>query len=96
MVALWQNHAGEEAYALARHLVQNQPYLLLAWVVLDAIGDEDDQALAQHPISSMDPDGEYVSQWLGLPIGTPAMHSPPEFEVNLNEAAWLASYLDAA
>lgn len=96
MVALWQSRSTDEAYALARHLVQSQPYLLMAWVVLDAIGDDDDHALAQHPIRTLDPDGEYVGDWLGLPVTTPAMHPAVEFEVQVDEAAWLAPYLDAA
>ena len=52
-----------------RHLTQRHPHLLLAWVVLNALGDVDDRALARNPIMSMDPDGEFTRQWLGIPFG---------------------------
>jgi tetratricopeptide (TPR) repeat protein len=96
MVALWQSHANEEAYTLARHLVQSQPHLLLAWVVLDAIGDQNDQALAQHPITSMDPDGDFVENRLGTPVTTHAVNPLPTLHVDPIEAEWLASFLEAA
>jgi tetratricopeptide (TPR) repeat protein len=67
MVALWQQNARQEAYRLARHLTRHHPYMLLAWVVLSALGDIDDKALARNPIGQMDPDGDYVRSWLGLP-----------------------------
>jgi tetratricopeptide (TPR) repeat protein len=91
MAALWRSHATDEAYALARHLVQTHPHLLLAWVVLDATGDENDQALARNPIETMDPDGEYVGEVLGIPLSGQLTHleAPPA------SAVWLASYLDA-
>jgi tetratricopeptide (TPR) repeat protein len=99
MVALWQSRARDEAYVLARHLVQSQPHLLLAWVVLDALGDENDQALARHPIRSMDPTGEYVATWLGPlpngPVQTSAQHEPP-LAVGAEEREWVAAYLAAA
>lgn len=66
VVALWQSGAQDEAYVTARRLVHDHPRLLLAWVVLDAVGDEDDKALANSPLSSMDPDGAYVRQWCNL------------------------------
>lgn len=65
LVARWQQQARREAYSLARTLVQNQPHLLLAWVVIDAFGDENDKALARNPLATMDPAGEYVALWLG-------------------------------
>lgn len=67
-VALWQQNARQEAYRLARHLTQQHPHLLLAWVVRNALGDVDDRALARNPILSMDPDGEFTRQWLGIPF----------------------------
>jgi tetratricopeptide (TPR) repeat protein len=93
MAALWQNRAHEEAYALARHLVQSHPNLLLAWVVLEALGDANDKALAAHPITSMDADGEFVTTLLGTPQVTGASHL---IYVDPVEAEWLASYLEAA
>ena len=56
VVALWQAHMRTDAYALARHLVAVHPQMLMGWVVLYALGDENDQALARNPIDSMDPD----------------------------------------
>lgn len=96
MIALWQSRAVEEAYALAHHLVQSQPYLLSAWVVLDATGDENDQALARSPVETMDPGGEYMRGVLGVPVPNRAAASPVTLAVTPEEAAWLVSYLEAA
>ncbi len=85
-VALWQQNARQDAYRLARHLTQRHPHLLLAWVVLNALGDVDDRALARSPIMSMDPDGEFVRQWLGIPFSGVAT----ELHVTVQEAALLA------
>lgn len=92
MVALWQQHNHAEAYALARHLVADHPYLILAWTVIDAVGDENDQALAHHPLTSMDPDGSYVAALFG---GALAGRPQPvvEFSVTPVEAERLAAYL---
>jgi len=89
MLALWQSRATGEAYALARHLVQHQPHLLLAWATLDAVGDENDQALARHPLASMDPDGEFVSGVLGMPVA----RDPVMLTLSLEDAVWLDAYL---
>jgi tetratricopeptide (TPR) repeat protein len=96
MVALWQSHANEEAYTLARHLVQSQPHLLLAWVVVEALGDANDKALAAHPITSMDADGEFVAALLGAPLLTRAGNAAQMLHVDPLEAEWLASYLETA
>lgn len=96
MSALWQSRAHDEAYALARYLVQSKPHLLLAWVVLDAVGDENDRALAQHPISTMDPDGEFAEILLGIPVITHAVTEPFMLHVDPVEAEWIASYLEVA
>jgi tetratricopeptide (TPR) repeat protein len=85
MLAHWQARAGAEAYALARYLVDSHPHLLPAWAVLDATGDENDQALARHPIATMDPDGEYMS-WM---MGTPAPSRRLALPVEPHEAAIL-------
>jgi tetratricopeptide (TPR) repeat protein len=66
LAALWQQRARTEAHQLARHLTQHHPHLLLAWTVLDELGDINDKALARNPISTMDPDGEFVRLCLGL------------------------------
>jgi tetratricopeptide (TPR) repeat protein len=66
LIALWQSHTQPEAYEMARSLTQAQPYLLIAWTVVDAVGDADDQALARHPLSTMDPDGDYLRSVLVL------------------------------
>lgn len=61
MVALWQAGKEDEAYTLARHLVQRHPHLLMAWHALAALGDENDQALAVNPVATMDPDYEFAA-----------------------------------
>ncbi len=60
-VALWQGGEEAEAYSLARHLVQRHPHLLMAWRTIATVGDENDQALAANPITTMDPSDEYGS-----------------------------------
>ena len=96
MAALWQSHANDEAYALARHLVHSQPHLLLAWVALEALGDANDKALAAHPITSMDPEGDYVAGLLGTTLMPRSANAPLLLQVDPVEAEWLASYLEAA
>ena len=86
MVALWQQRARQEAYQIARHLTARSPHTLLAWVVLAALGDVDDRALARNPIQTMDPDGEFVQAWLRIPWDRP---STP-LRVTIGEAALLA------
>ena len=65
-VALWQSGQTGEAYTLARHLVDHHPHLLMAWRTLAETGDENDQALAESPIATMDPDGEYAATVWGI------------------------------
>ncbi|HAJ35188.1 MAG TPA: hypothetical protein DCL15_05800 [Chloroflexi bacterium] len=86
MAALWQQGVRQEAYQIARHLTSRSPHTLLAWVVLAALGDADDRALARNPIQSMDPDGEFVQAWLHIPWERPAT----PLRVTLAEAALLA------
>lgn len=81
MAALWQQGARGEAYRIARHLTRKHPHLLAAWVVLDAVGDVDDRALARNPIGSMDPTGDYMRAWLRIPYAAgshPCVLSPSE------------------
>ena len=65
-VALWKSGQEQEAYTLARHLVEHHPHLLMAWRTLSETGDENDRALAANPISTMDPDGEYAATVWGV------------------------------
>ena len=66
MVSLWRLGARQDAYRAARHLADRHPYILMAWLVIAATGDENDRALGHNPIRSMDPDGEYARRWLRL------------------------------
>lgn len=84
-VALWQQNVRQEACSLARQLTRRHPHLLLAWVVVNAVGDVDDRALARSPILSMDPDGEYVRAWLGIPFAG----APTPLQITRKEAALL-------
>lgn len=68
LIALWQLRALPDAYEMARRLVQNQPYLLAAWLVIDQEGDINDKALARHPLGTMDPDGDYARMAMGLDV----------------------------
>lgn len=68
LLSLWQGGAERESYQLAQELRQSYPHLLLAWSVLDALGDENDQALAQQPLLSMDPECDYRRRYWGLPL----------------------------
>lgn len=87
MVAFWQQRRPEDAYRLARMLAQSHPHLVLAWVVMDALGDADDKALARNPIATMDPDGEFVQMWLGVSsMRTPVILSVGTSEAKLLEA----------
>jgi len=98
MVSLWQQGATEEAYRWARHLSTNNRHLIMPWFVLNETGDENDQALAQHPISIMDPDRTFLRNWLGLSwqaedvVDAPAsseddeeVEVPVTFEVELDD-----------
>lgn len=86
MVAMWQQGARQDAYRAARYLTRRHPHTLMAWVVLAALGDADDRALARNPIQSMDPDGEFVQAWLRIPWERPAT----PLRVTIGEAALLA------
>lgn len=90
MATLWQQQSHQQAYQLAQHLTRQQPQLLLPWIALQAIGDEDDHALARAPIAAMDPEGEYVSSWFGMHYEAP----PVTLVVSAAEAAILAKFVD--
>lgn len=85
-VALWQSGQEQEAYPLARHLVEQHPHLLMAWRTLSETGDENDRALAASPIATMDPDGEYAARVWGIGTQDPSVTiSPLPEEVALLE-----------
>ncbi|NJN81718.1 MAG: hypothetical protein HC802_05110 [Caldilineaceae bacterium] len=65
LIALWQQPQNGDAYELARYLTSSHPHLLMAWIALAALGDENDKALARNPIDELDPDGEFARRWLG-------------------------------
>jgi len=67
MVSLWQQGATQEAYRWARHLSSMNRHLIMPWVVLHETGDENDKALAQNPLSVMDPNRSFLRSWLGAP-----------------------------
>ena len=66
LVSLWQSGARAEAYRLAQRLVHGERALLPPWVVIHALGDRNDKALAHRPMHTMDPDGEYMLTWYGV------------------------------
>lgn len=88
LVSLWQSGARPEAYRAAQWLVHRERTLLLPWTVLEAIGDENDRALAFSPIQAMDPDGEYASNWLRMPM----RREPMTIRINQLEARMLDKY----
>lgn len=97
MVAFWRHGQNRNAYGAARYLVRQQPYILLAWTVLAATGDDNDRALALSPQQTMDPDGEFVRMRLRLELAPPverkqtAVHGEPyTLLVTPQEAALLA------
>lgn len=91
MATLWQQGSRQRAYQLAQRLVNRHPHLLIAWIALQTLGDEDDRALARAPIAAMDPDGEFVSNWFGMHYEAP----PVMLEVTDAEAATLTGYMPA-
>ncbi len=91
MTALWQRNKRDDAYKLARYLVEKkEPYLLMGWVVLNTAGDDNDQALAQQPIQMLDPEGEYVRNRFGIDYQRYALDIP----VTAAEAEMLDFLLD--
>ncbi len=90
MGALWQQRSRQASYQLAQHLSSNHPQLLLAWVVLHEMGDENDQALARAPMADMDPDGDFVSDWLNSHYEA----QPATIVVSDADAALLRTYVN--
>ncbi|MEZ4736103.1 MAG: bacterial transcriptional activator domain-containing protein [Caldilineaceae bacterium] len=89
LAALWQQRARQAAYRLARQLTAQHSHLLIAWAALHALGDEDDRALARSPIEMLDPDGDFVSSWFGIPYES----QPVVLDVSTTEAALLQTFL---
>ncbi len=89
MATLWQQRSQQAAYQLAQHLTSQHPQLVMAWVALQSIGDENDRALAHAPLAAMDPDGEFVSLWFGLHYEVP----PATLNVSAAEAEMLQMYV---
>lgn len=89
LAGLWQQRARQSAYRLARQLTEQHPHLLIAWVALRSLGDDDDRALARNPIDQLDPDGDFVSSWFGVHYES----QPVTLEVTTTEAALLQTYL---
>lgn len=90
--ALWQSRAHREAHQLARKLTQEYPNLLMAWIVLDALGNPRERQGAQDALEALDPDGEYMLQVYDLPA--------PDKQTRLNvtsaEARLLEEFVQAA
>ncbi len=89
LAALWQQRSRQAAYRLARQLTEQHPHLLIAWVALRSLGDDNDRALAINPIDMLDPDGDFVSSWFGVHYESQSA----SLEVTTSEAALLQTYL---
>ncbi len=63
---LWQSGEIDAAIDLAHSLAIRDPNLLLAWLVSAEVGDDDDRALAQAPLTAMDTDGAYAASRYGI------------------------------
>jgi len=85
MVTLWQGGDARAAYRIARQLVEQERLLFAPWVVLNALGDHTDKALALNPIQTMDPDGEYIHARFGIDPG----RGPIQITVTPSEAELL-------
>ncbi len=65
LLALWRTDEQGLARFLAQSLTDANRGLLIGWLVRAAVGDENDRALAQGYVESLDPDGDYATRWLG-------------------------------
>lgn len=91
--ALWHIRRTDEALALARVLVKQEPNLLVGWLVSTQMGDEDDRALAQAPLAALDVDGAYTLARYGVQ----SIHTgSPLLSVTDEEAALLKRMMQAA
>ena len=83
--SLWRAERQPEALHLAAQLSRREPNLLIGWVVSAQVGDETDQALAQSPLTSLDPDCEYMAVRLGTDL---MPDKATTISVSREEAAW--------
>jgi tetratricopeptide (TPR) repeat protein len=65
LLALWRTDERGPTRYLAEQLTDANRGLLVGWLARADVGDENDKALAQGYIESLDPDGEYAARWLG-------------------------------
>jgi tetratricopeptide (TPR) repeat protein len=89
--SLWQTGQVGRALPLARSLVRQEPNFILGWLVSAQIGDDDDRALAQAPLSVLDADGAYVLARFGI-HSIHAVSSP--LPISPEEAALLQEVID--
>jgi tetratricopeptide (TPR) repeat protein len=87
LLALWQGGMRQDAYRLARTLSRRHPHLLIAWAVLAALGDVNDQTLARSPLASMDADGEYLATRFRLAVE----RRPTTIQISAKEAELLGA-----
>lgn len=74
-LALWRHGRHRDAYHAARYATQHFPHILIPWAILADLGDANDRALAQNPLETMDPDGEFVGMQLRLDNAPPQERS---------------------
>ncbi len=79
LISLWRGYQREEAWTMARSLVDRNRYLLACWHILSVVGDQADQAIAQTYITMLDPDGSHTRQMLGFEF-VPAGSTVPQLE----------------
>lgn len=91
--AYWQLRQAEPALALARRLVSQEVHLILGWLVSADLGDENDQALAQAPLASLDRDGAYT---LSRYAATNVFATPERLQVSPQEMALFNPKPDAS
>lgn len=80
LISLWRSYRRAEARTMARALVDGNRHLLAGWLILDLVGDEVDQTIAQTYIHRLDPEGTYTERMLGFGF-VPAGSAVPQLEV---------------
>ncbi len=79
VISLWRGYEREEAWKMARTLVNRNRYLLAGWHILSVVGDQTDQAIAQTYTAMLDPDGSHTQHMLGFEF-VPAGSTVPQLE----------------